>query len=330
MNVERKALYNSLRMNWLLHPDMLVEPWQVEDYRKVSLEGLFERLRLQDIEIDRISFLALADEYESPEELTEHLTEAMETDQRTQDQTYLLIFELWRRLLPEKPTLSIFCDELDYQIQQYDEGKVKDLETMQDMLANLKMVLDENVDQGGDPTEVFHQVSAECANDVRNFLYDFIGEQIDENHLSYAGELLDSFEDYIQDGKWFDLLRMRQLCSSDPEEVQHLLRKIILKSAKTSDLPFNLEILSHLAQTDEEKIFLKLLKATIPLLETEEDFQDLLFICSDFYQLMDKDVEEEEIQKILESRSRIPLEKKIDKKDPAFLQLIKLMKSAIT
>jgi hypothetical protein len=325
MNIERRALYNSLRMNWMIDPSIAVEPWQVEDYRNMPLEAIFERLGLQEIAIDRISFLALSEEYESPEDLTEHLLLSPDSDQRSQDQIYLLVFELWRRLIPEKPTLSIFCDELDYQIQQYDNGQIKDLEAIQDALANLKVVLDENVDQGGEPSEVFDKICAECANDIENFLYDFIGEQIDEKNVSYAAELLDAFEDYINDAKWFEFLRLRQLSSTDPEGAVQLLRKIILENSKNPDLVFSLEILSFLIQGGDEKIFANLLKQTIPLLESEEDFQDLLTICADFYHFLDLDQVEKKIQQILENRSKIPLEKQIDKNDPAFIELFKSM-----
>jgi hypothetical protein len=325
MNIERRALYNSLRMNWMIDPSLPVEPWQVEDYRSMPLEAIFERLQLQEIGLDRISFLALSEEYESPEDLTEHLLLSPDADQRSHDQIYLLVFELWRRLIPEKPTLSVFCDELDYQIQQYDIGQIKDLEAIQDALANLKVVLDENVDQGGEPSEVFDKICAECANDIENFLYDFIGEQIDEKNASYAAELLDAFEDYINDVKWFEFLRLRQLSLVDPEGAVQLLRKIILENSKNSDLVFSLEILSFLIQGGDEKIFTSLLKQTIPLLESEEDFQDLLTICADFYHFLDLDPIEKKIQKILENRSKIPHEKQIDVNDPDITELFKSM-----
>src|SRR5207253_779294 len=138
--------------------------------------------------------------------------------------------------IPEKPTLSVFCDELDYRIQQYDIGDIKDLESIQDALANLKVVLDENVDQGGEPSEVFDQICSECANDIESFLYDFIGEQIDEKNISYASELLDAFEDYINDVKWFDFLRLRQISLTDPEESAQLFRKILSETSKNPDL----------------------------------------------------------------------------------------------
>ena len=70
MELERRALYNALRLNWLRDPNLAAEPWQVEDYRNMSLEAIFERLKLQDIELDRTSFLKAAEEFDTPEELT--------------------------------------------------------------------------------------------------------------------------------------------------------------------------------------------------------------------------------------------------------------------
>lgn len=325
MDLERRALYNSLRMNWLLDPDMAVEPWQVDDYRNMPLENIFSRLKLQDIELDRTSFIALSEEYDSPEQLTEHLLTDPDSDERTQDQVYLLVFELWRRLLPEKPTLTIFCDELDHQVQLYDAGHSQNAEAIQDAIANLKMVLDENVDQGGDPMDVFEKVCSGCANDIESFLYDFIAEQIDEKNTSYAAELLDAFEDYVSDLKWFEFLRVRQLSTTDPEGANELLRKVIKESSAEPDLEFNLELLAFLVQGGDEKVFIGLVRQTIPLLQSEEDFQDLLTICADFYHLLDHELVEQKIQDILKKRSRIPFEKTIDLKDPDFMELFKAM-----
>jgi hypothetical protein len=323
MDIECRALYNSLRMNWLMDPNMPAEPWQVEDYRHMKIEAIFERLKLQEIELDRVSFLALSEEYENPEDLAAHLVLIPDADQRSQDQVYLLVFELWRRLLPEKPTWTIFCDELDYQIQKYDRGQLKNLEAIQDVLANLKVVLDENVDQGGEASSIFEMVCSGCANDIESFLYDFIDEQIDEKNISYAAELLDSFEEYIHDIKWFDFLRLRQLTTTDPEEAAQLLRKIITESLNHLDLVFNLELLSYLAQGGDEKIFVNLMTQTIPLLKSEEDFQDLLMICADFYHFLDLEQIEKKIQGIIDRRSKISLQKQIDLNDPDLADFFK-------
>ena len=105
MQIERRALYNLMRLNWLHNPSMPVEPWQVDDYRSMPLETVFERLRFHDIDFDRNLFTELANEYDTPEQFTDAVLADVDTDTVTQDQVYLLIFELWRRLLPEKPML---------------------------------------------------------------------------------------------------------------------------------------------------------------------------------------------------------------------------------
>ena len=78
MEMNRKALYNSLRMNWVLDPTIDVEAWQVEDYRSMPIDGLFERLEDMDIRMDKGSFIAFAGSMDTPEELAETL--ALEDD----------------------------------------------------------------------------------------------------------------------------------------------------------------------------------------------------------------------------------------------------------
>ena len=51
MHIDRKALYNLLRLNWLRDPSLDVEPWQVEDYRHLELETLYERLQDEVIHV---------------------------------------------------------------------------------------------------------------------------------------------------------------------------------------------------------------------------------------------------------------------------------------
>ncbi len=240
MDSERRSLYNSLRINWMLNPDMSVEPWQVEDYRLIPLQTLFDRLKLQGIEMTCPLLAALSDEFESPEELLTYLILDLEADQKSKDQIYLLMFELWRRLLPEKPTLSIFCDELDYQIQLYDFGNLYNYEALQDTLENLRRILEENVELGIDPLEAFELVCSKCANDIEGFLYDFIAERIDENNMSYARELFEDFEPYLKDSKWFDFLKVRLMHTSDPEGANEVLTKIFTKKTPHPEVELNL------------------------------------------------------------------------------------------
>jgi hypothetical protein len=330
MDHSRRALYNSLRQNWLLDPSLPVEPWQVEDYRHLPLEKLFERLNLQDISIDKVSFLALAEYKDTPEELSDELLKDKDAvDATTQDQVYLLVFELWRRLVPEKACLSIFCDELDHQIYLYDTGQIEHPEALEDVLSNLRIVLEENTDQGVDPIEVFETICAGCANNVESFLYDYIDERIDEGHESYASELLEAFIDYVREVKWFEFLKARLLVDSDPEGCEQLIHELIQEHQKP-DLEFNLDILTFMVQVGRPQDFVGLVKKSLPLIKHEEDFQDLLNICADFYHRLDLEKVEQAVQAILKKRVKVPLDQPLKNRDPALDELIKAISGAIT
>jgi hypothetical protein len=294
--IERRALYNLLRMNWLHDPKMKVENWQVDDYRTFSTETLFEKLKSLNVQLNKNTFLAYADECESPEDLTEQLIGDRELDAQLEDQVYLLIFELWRRLLSEKPSLSIICNELDHQIHQYDLGKIENPLELQDQLNQFITLLDENVDQGIPAQEVFQGLSTYCAHDIETFLYDFISQHIEEENESYALDLLDDFSTYLANNKWLDLLRARLSSISNRKMATKQLSQLLEDYLEEQDLEFNLELLSFMTEIGDPFTFKQVLQSTTPLLQTEEDFQDLLFICSDYCHRLDQEEPERMIQ----------------------------------
>lgn len=325
MQIERRALYNLMRMNWLIDPSLPAEPWQVEDYRSLPLSELFERLDAHDLRLDRNHFIALSEEMDSPEELTDQLLHDVEMDVATQDQIYLLMFELWRRLVTDRPCLSIFCDELDYQIYHYDHDRVEFLESIQDAIANLQVILDENNDVGIAAKDVFASICAGCANNVENFLYDYISDQIDNGNNVYAGELVEGFAPYIAESKWFDFLQARIIAISESASVHELAKKLIELYLKDDDLEFNLELLSFIIQTGDRGLLLEITKKTLPLIATEEDFQDLLNICADFYHQLDLEAEELKVQKIIRKRSHFHIESSVREKDPHKDELLAIL-----
>lgn len=328
VNIERRALYNLLRMNWLNDPEMAVEPWQVEDYRALALEILFDRLRQKGLHLERTSFIAYAEECDTPEELTDNFIEDEAADAQEQDQIYLLVFELWRRLVTEKPCLSIFCDELDHQIYLHDRGELENLEHLQDILAELQVILDEHVDSGIKPFEAFEAITSGCANDIGTFLYDFIAEQIDAENILYASDLLEAFSSYIKDKKWFSFLRVRLLILSNDPEANRQVKELIQKYGKDKDLEYNMEILASMVQQGDRTLFYQLVKDTLPLLQTEEDFQDILTFCADFTHLLDNEEEEKKIEEIRKNRPLDNLEATIDKKDPGVAILRQMIKNS--
>lgn len=325
-SIERRALYNLLRMNWINEPILSVEAWQVEDYRSLTLEALFNRLKSFQIDLDRPSFVAYANECDSPEDFSDHLCADRQFSVAQEDEIFLIVFELWRRLMLEKPSLSIICSELDYQIFLHDQQQLKDPAPLQDALTNFVEILEENVDQGVSTEDVFKLISNYCANDIETFLYDYISEQIDEGNDSYAQELLEDFDIYLRKNKWLKLLRLR-LCETSRYHFSHkMIEEIIEEHLDDGDLDYHLEFLSILVEKGNDSILRSLFKQTLPLVKREEEFHDLLSIAMDYFHFFDREQEEMKVKSILEKRKSFDREKDLKPSDPdliAFTQFLK-------
>lgn len=324
MQLERKALYNSLQMNWMIDSSIPVDKWKVEDYRTLSMEDLFSRLEEFGIILSKNEFIALAEDVDTPEDLTDEFIHEISVNTEEEDQIYLAVFELWRRLVPQKRSLSIFCDELDRLIYQYDTDKIINFEPLEDAIANLEVILEENVDLGENPREVFKEIGKYCAHDIEAFLLDFISEQIDVDNDSYARELIEGFEKYIEKIKWFDFFKARLTGHSNPIKANARIRTIIEEN-DDHDLELNFEMLSFLVQTGDQDIFCKLVQRSLLLLETEDDFQDLLSISADYYARLDMEDKEKQILELLDIRKNNRPETPFSKKDPQIPAMLSIL-----
>lgn len=207
MEFKGRSFYNLLRINLKEDPSLHVEPWQVADYRLFSVEEILEELRVLKVPLTQEAFFLYAESCESPEDLLECLW-IDEDKEEEQEKVYLLLFELWRRWATDKRSLSIFCDELDEQIFLYDEGHLEEEESLQKALNMLEDLLDQGVDEGVLPKEIFKMISFYLAHDVEQFLYDYIVDLIEKENEVYASELIDGMISYVSEKKWFDLLRL--------------------------------------------------------------------------------------------------------------------------
>lgn len=315
MQIQKKAFYNLKRMSWLDDKNTHTKLWEREDYRVLGLEILFQRLEKKGHAFNKQTFYDLIEEYETPEELAE----ALQLD----DETYLLFFELWRRLSPETQCFSLFCDELDHQIYLYDRGLIEDLEPLEDLLGKLQVIIEENIDEGVDPQGVFKHIKSCLANDLEGFLYDFIAEQIDNDNLPFAVELLDSLSECFIDKKWFTFLKIRTLDVKDPVAASVFARQLVIKMKEIPDLEFNFEVLSFLAGSGEHDVFVDLLSQTIPLLKSEEDFCDLLNVCMDF--VSENEVKERALKALLQGRCKLSLDDPFNQQDSDIARLIHIV-----
>jgi len=325
MELSGKALYNLLRSSRLEDLALAVEDWQVEDYRLLSEKELFGRLEDLRISLTLESFLAYAKECDGPEELTDLLT-GIEEPTTERERAYLLFFELWRRELPDRQTLSIFCDELDRMVDLFDRQHNPDAVQLEEALEDLEKILDESVDAGLEPKDAFALIGQFCAHDLESFLYDYIAELIDNNQELVASEWIDGFYDYLHDVRWFDFLRARLFTRVGTNEGAETLARLIESLQERPELDLALEIATFLAHEGEPVVFKQVILFCLNLIQTEEDFQDILAIVADFHRCLDQENEEKAIETLFRRRSHRQLDLPFHQADEDKDILISLLK----
>lgn len=313
--LKTKALYNLLRMNARQDPSIKAESWALENLRSLGSAELWKRLSKLSLALDQSLFIQYAEKVDSPEELTELLTEE-EMDPKDQDRVYLLIFELWRRILPERPSLSIFCDELDHQFDLYDTEQLASDEAIQDGFSNLIDVLEEHVDAGLKPKEAFAALADYCAHDLESFLYDYIDDLLDQENSAYASELLEQFEPFIVDTNLFEVLQVRILALNDIGDANRRMEKLLSKKLTVECL---FEALRYLVVSGEEILFRSAIEQLLSKIETEDELNDALELSAEYFRRLDHDELEQAILKI--QKHRKPRDQKIHPSDPDLKKL---------
>jgi hypothetical protein len=252
--------------------------------KSFSTNELFQKLETLNASLDAQSFQSLSDQFESPEELTAHLTKQLQIDEKTA--LYRIVFELWKRLCPEKKSLSIFCDEFNEMITHYKKGQRENENA--DLVAFLQYILEENLDSGIKPKMAFQNIQSYFQHDLEGFLYRYILDQINEGHAGYASELLDGFYNYLSKTSWFDYLKIRKAILDNPEEGFSHLGAFITQQKKRGDLSLLLEIYNYVAHSAHHGLFNTNLSSVLHLIETESDFLKALQLTIIYYEHIDK------------------------------------------
>lgn len=329
MELKGKAIFNLLRMSWIEDRNSNVKQWQVEDLRDLSIEELFSRLKKLGLILDQESFYLYAENCESPEELADCVW-FEEDDLEGRDKAYLLLFELWRRFLPQRLCLSVFCDEMDQLIELYDRGELDNEEPLQNALSLLEDILDDAYDEEGDPQLIFAEVSNYCAHDLEGFLFDYISDQIAEKNETYASELVDAFCDYVADRRRFDFLRARLFALSDSEKANIVYARILEELIEDPDFEFAMLVAESLIHHGDVRLFMQAINQALPLVRREDEFQNLLAMVAEYYRCLDRDTEESAVKGLLQQRSSHPAEKPLDPSDRALAHIALILRAHLT
>ncbi len=312
--MEKRAQLNLLRMNWERDDAVEAEEWQVENYRAWSTEELFKALPFSESE-----FYEQAEQANDPEEMAADLGEHL----------YLIIFELWRRLLPEEKTLSIFCDELDHQISAYNRNPDEATEGLTDQLAYLVELLDEALDEGLEPEKALATITPFLASDLRSFLYDFIADEIDIENRAYATELLEDFFPFFCDDPWFYFLQLRLLYVGDPDHADEQMHPFIEELKESDDQDLKLEVLAFLSASAAREFFIELASQTIQTLKTEEELQEVLEHCIHYYRCLDFDNQQAVLEALLSTRKGVSPDTPLNKQDPILTDVKDLLQHVV-
>ncbi len=284
MDFQGRAFYNLLRFNSLEEPALKnYERWQIEDYRSLTDQLLFQRLNALSLEIDLNFFLKIAVNFDSPEALADYLTPD-EFGAKESDQTYLVLFELWRRYRKDCRSFSIFCDELDYWMHVYDGQKEDVDDIIYSYLFELENFLDEETDKGKSEAEVFVGISSYFAHDLENFIYDFIYDLIDKESLTIASELVDAFLPYVNRSIWFEYLRLKIFSKEEMDSFSSLMHRFTEKVLDLKESELILEVLDLLIECSLIDLFLSTFKKAAYLIKNQEMLIEYATVLKQFFE----------------------------------------------
>ncbi len=296
MKFQGRAFYNLLQVNFIKDSSMEVEGWQVEDYRAFDGERLFSRLKDLGTDLSQESFLAAAGECSSPEELFEVLSP------EENEQVYLLVFELWRRLLKGEKPLSIFCDELDYLMLLYDTDQLEEPERLAEQLDELENILDDSFDEGLDEEAVWEALRPYLAHDLEIFLFDYSLDLLEEGHHTEVSELVDGFHPYVHDKRRFDFLHLPLLFETDEDEAEAMAERLIEELKEKPDVELLFELLRLVASATESDLFLEVFRLAREQVMEGGDKKELVEIVCDYLNFNDYEEDETALRSILQEK----------------------------
>ena len=230
-------------------------------------------------------------------------------------------------MCPDKPSLVLFCHELDRQIEEYHRSGAN-AETP-DQLASLQYLLDENVDAGVKPRTALKLVQGHLKNDVESFLYHVIYDEIDAGEVSYPKELLEGFDRYVEERAWFEYLAIRCQISLEPVEGYQQLEEFTKRKKESDNLDLLLEVLSFLALSGNHSQFSELALHILPSIRSEKDFLELAELTASHYRDLSLDQLSSAVDDILKKRETRELDTPIHRHDPSLMELKRVLEQKL-
>ncbi len=245
-----RAYYNLLWLSKLRGQNIPAEDWESFDYRGFSTNSLFALLQTYHIYFDSKDFILFCDDLNNPEDLIERLdVEEGELKRKV----YIVIFELWRRLLPEKGSISIFCDELDHLIASYKGAPNED--ALFDILNQVLEILDRNTEMGQSPREVFSRLCLYIAHNLENVIYTYIDTRMKEDAEGGYLSFIDHFMPYVEEKRALQFLKLKALSNVFAKEKESLAAYLVHSLQESSNFSLSVPMLFFLIEEKYQELF---------------------------------------------------------------------------
>ncbi len=291
-----RAYYNLLWLSKLRGHHFFSENWEATDYRTLPTDSLFAELESVDIFFDSDSFILFSKNVDSPEELSELL---QQEEGKVKRKTYLVVFELWRRLMPDRRSISIFCDELDRQIAIYKAGSEQD--TLFTIFNEILEILDRNSASEQSPKQVFASLCLYIAHDLENVIYTYIKTNIErEDKEPYVG-LIDYFLPYVREKRALQFLKLKTLSNAFDREKQRLIGYLLSSLQESINVSISIPLLLLLVEENQKELFLDHFSFLVENIMEEDKLGELLDTLLIYHQRIGQKSKQELIKQLQKS-----------------------------
>jgi hypothetical protein len=312
-----RSKFNLLKYKKRENPNLEVKDWEILDYNNLSIDDLFSNLKGLGFNFTPEIVIELASQGEELDTICFEKYGPKEVDEEILENAYLNLFEIWRRLLPNHKSISIFANDFDEFIDAYEKGEVTGSEALFNELFD---ILDESVDEGMEPKGVFKELSNYLGHDLESFLICYIFDLIEHDNETLALRYLDNIYTYIQGNLWLDFFRIKLLKGALPEDVTAITYRFLDKLKLHFDPELGFEVLYYLIETGHKEIFKKTYKEFLKEIKTQDEFREMLEILHAFFSLNEQNKEENLVKELIENRKKMSLKEKIGAPEKRVLQ----------
>ncbi|MGR3952256.1 MAG: hypothetical protein QRY74_05115 [Chlamydia sp.] len=259
-----KAIYNNISFHSQnpsernLDSTAAYQEWMFRNWRIIPLEMLFRELNDLGIHLDKSLFLSWAYDSDSPEDLLlllapEESEELEEENQDDLDHIYLILFELWRRFLPERRSISIVADDIDCAIVEYnaldieihDPIRATFIQRVIGLIAEyvraLQLGLDHIQEHANDETDkaiqeagvssighaIFSMTQPFFVHEIGRFIFDFILEELNEDTQHEMRLVVDGLRSFIIPPSWGVCMEAHILAYENEERAVSIAKEVL-------------------------------------------------------------------------------------------------------